>query len=188
MSPVVSVPLLVVLAALALVGMRAGWRRRASATADAATELPAVPGADALGEPRTGPFDAVYVSTTRSGDWLDRVSAGGLGVRATATVQAFDTGVVITRRGAGDLFLPATTLGAVTGAGGMAGKFVGGEGLTVLTWRPTPGDERGLDTGLRLRHPADRTALAAAVGQLIETSSAPRGEQHPARSGPAQKE
>lgn len=205
MSPWVSVPLLVVLLALVLVAMRAGWRRRVAATADAAAGLPAVPAPDALGEPRTEAFEGTYVSTTRSGDWLDRVSAGGLGVRAAATVQVHDAGVVVARQGAPDLFLPAADLVSATGTGGMAGKFVGGEGLTVLTWRTRPdepgdrgdpGEDRGLDagpdtrldTGLRLRHPADRAALVAAVGQLIETSSASRGEQRPAVTGPAQEE
>ncbi len=69
------------------------------------------------------------------------------------------------RRGATDVFVPAARLRTVGTAPGMAGKFMGGEGLVVLTW--DSGTDRVLDTGLLVRHRKERPALVAAVQALI---------------------
>ncbi|GEK19989.1 PH-like domain-containing protein [Cellulomonas xylanilytica] len=145
-------------------GMRAGWRARTRRSSALVTSLPEAP--SDLGAARLGPVDATYVSTTRAGDWLDRVTAQGLGVRSPAQVAVFDAGVRISRQGATDLFVPAAALRAAAGAPGMAGKVVGGEGLVVLTWQADPADSRGLDTGLRPKHAADRERLLAALETL----------------------
>lgn len=177
MPPWLSVTVLVVLGAALLVGMGRGWRRL-SRGASPVPAPPAVPAEDALGDARTEPLDATYVSTTRAGDWLDRVGAHGLGVRSAATVQVFDRGVVVRRRGAPDVFVPRAALRAAGTSGGMAGKVVGGEGLVVLTWAPSPDDDpRGLDTGLRLRHRQEADALLAATQTLIGTTPAAGGSK-----------
>lgn len=168
MPPLLTAALLGVLGLLAGVAMRAGWRHRARRTAVVVPELAAVPAADdpALGAPRTASFEATYVSSTTAGDWLDRVVAHDLGVRSRAAVRVFDAGVRIERTGARDVFIPADAVRGVGTAPGMAGKFVGGDGLVVLTWQaPGPG-AAVLDTGLRLRHAADRTPLTEAVRVL----------------------
>ena len=145
--------------------MRAGWRARTRRSSALVPSLPVAPAE--LGAARLAPVDATYVSTTRAGDWLDRVTAQGLGVRSPAQVAVFDSGVRISRQGATDLFVPASALRGATGAPGMAGKVVGGEGLVVLTWQADTDDPRGLDTGLRPKHAADRERLLAAVETLI---------------------
>ena len=172
---VVSTAVLVVLMLLAFWGMRAGWRGRARRTSALVPHLVAVPAE--LGAQRLGPVEATYVSTTRAGDWLDRVSAEGLGVRSPAQVGVFDAGVRITRQGAPDLFVPAAALRGAAGAPGMAGKVVGGEGLVVLTWQADPDDPRGLDTGLRPKHAADRERLIDALTTLT-TGQAPAQEEN----------
>ena len=171
----VSTTVLVVLVVLAFWGMRAGWRGRTRRSTALAAGLPVAP-AD-LGTPRLGLLDATYVSTTRAGDWLDRVTAGGLGVRSPAQVGVFDAGVLIARQGAPDLFVPAAALRGAVGAPGMAGKVVGGEGLVVLTWQPDPEDPRGLDTGLRPKLAADRERLIDALTTLT-TGQAPAQEEN----------
>jgi hypothetical protein len=178
MTTEVSVTILVLVVVLVLAGMWLGWRGRRRRSA---TVVPALPTAPAdLGAARLGPLDAVYVSTTRAGDWLDRVSAHGLGVRSPATVGVFDAGVRIGRTGAPDVFVPAGALRGATTAPGMAGKFVGGDGLVVLTWQADPDDPRGLDTGLRPRHAADRPRLVEAVAALIDvTPGTPGREEKP---------
>jgi len=180
MPPWLSVTLLVVLGLALLTGMAFGWRRLTRGATDVPAPEP-VPDADVLGAARTAAFDATYVSTTRAGDWLDRVGAHGLGVRSAATVQVFDAGVVLRRRGAPDVFVPRAALRAVGTSGGMAGKVVGGEGLVVLTWTPGPAAPpdgvRGLDTGLRLRHPHERDELRAAAQTLIGTTPAASGPE-----------
>ncbi|MEV7971860.1 hypothetical protein [Cellulomonas sp. NPDC089187] len=157
-----SVTILCVLGLALIVLMVVGWRRRVRVTSDVPTPTPAP--AD-LGEARTEELDGTYVSTTRSGDWLDRVAAHGLGVKSTVTAQVWDAGVTLRRRGAPDVFLPRADLLGVGTSGGMAGKVVGGDGLTVLTWR---NGAHELDTGLRLRHPADALTLREAATSLIE--------------------
>jgi len=174
----VSVAVLVLVVVAALGGMWFGWRGRRRRSEAVVPTLPQAP-AD-LGAARLGPLEAVYVSTTRAGDWLDRVAAHRLGVRSPATVDVFDAGVRIGRTGAPDVFVPAEALRGATTAPGMAGKFVGGDGLVVLTWQAGPDDARGLDTGLRPRHAADRPRLVEAVAALIDvTPGAPGQEEKP---------
>lgn len=174
MPPAVSVAILLAACVLALVAMRAGWRHRARRGAAVVPELPASPAADdaALGTPRTAALDATYVSSTAAGDWLDRVVAHDLGVRSSAVVRVFDAGVRIERTGARDLFVPAAALRGARTAPGMAGKFVGRDGLVVITWQVPGTEATALDTGLRLRRGADRTPLIEAVGALVTETSA----------------
>jgi hypothetical protein len=177
MPPWLSVTILVVLGAALLLGMAKGWRRLRRGPSEVPAP-PAVPAADALGDARTEPLDASYVSPTRAGDGLDRVGSHGLGVRSAATVAVHDAGVVVRRRGAPDVFVPRAALRAVGTSGGMAGKVVGGEGLVVLTWVPSPDDDpRGLDTGLRLRHRQEADALRAATQTLIGSTPAASGSE-----------
>lgn len=171
MPPSVSVTICVLLGLAALWGMRAGWRHRRVRTAAVVPTLPPVPAADdpALGPATTGTFEGTYVSSTVAGDWLERVVAQDLGVRSQAVVQVFRGGIRIERPGATDVFVPAGALHDARTAPGMAGKYVGGDGLVVLTW--TPGDAGSLDTGLRLRRTEDRAALLAAARALIGTGA-----------------
>jgi hypothetical protein len=149
-------------------GMWRGWRRRVLASAAAVPAIPAVP--DDLGATRLGPLEATYVSSTTAGDWLDRIAAHDLGARSAAEVEVHDTGVLLRRPGATDVFVPADRLRAVGTAPGMAGKFMGGDGLVVLTW--DTGADRLLDTGLLVRHRTERPALVEAVQALISEVAA----------------
>jgi hypothetical protein len=173
--PAVTITILAALGLTALWGMRAGWVHRGARTAEAVPALPAVPadGDPALGAPTTAPIEAVYVSSTVAGDWLERVVARDLGVRSGAVVQVFGGGVRIDRDGAEDLFVPAGALVGVGTAAGMAGKYVGGDGLVVLTWQ-VPGGAR-LDTGLRTRRSQDRAVLLAAAGALVPAAGTTTG-------------
>ena len=76
-------------------GMRVGWEHRRRRTEDAAPALPAVP--DDPGPVTSGPFEAAYVSSTRAGDWLDRVVAHDLGVRSPAEVSVHASGLRLRR-------------------------------------------------------------------------------------------
>lgn len=157
-----SIVILVVVAAAAGWGMWLGWRRRVRASTVAVPAIPAVP--DDLGATRLGPLEATYVSSTTAGDWLDRVAAHDLGSRSAAQVEVHDAGVLLRRRGAADLFVPADRLRTVGTTPGMAGKFMGRDGLVVLTW---DSGDRVLDTGLLVRHRSQRPALVQAVQALI---------------------
>lgn len=152
----VPVLLLVVLFAATLAAMAWGWKRRGRSQ----RHLP--PPADRtlsqLGEGLDhGPVDAVYVDTVLAEQPLERVVAHGLGQRAKARVTLGDGGSWrLEREGAPDLTISAADLAEVTSGPGMAGKFIGGDGLLILRWRL--GDQL-LDTGLRLARRADHDLL-----------------------------
>ena len=168
-----SIGIVLVLGLLALWGMRRGWLRRETTSAAWVPDLPPVPADADLGVPRSEPFTATYVSSTRAGDYLDRIVAHDLGVRSAAVVQVFDAGIRITRIGASDVLVPAASLRAVGTTNGIAGKFVGRDGIVVLTWLAGPADERDIDTGLHLRNSADRPRLLAAATTLIAEPPSP---------------
>lgn len=140
--------LLLVVLCLLLLGavlgaMRAGWRHRA-ARQTALARLPDVP--DDLGPPILAPASGLYVGTTSTESWQDRVVAGGLGRRAAATASLSAGGLVIDRVGEPRLFLPAASLRAARLAPGLAGHVVGAGGLLVVRWQL--GDVL-VDTGFR---------------------------------------
>lgn len=150
--------LLALFAGVALVSIYLGWRHRVARTEPLLAALPAMPDDDELGAPLTAELSATYVSTTSSGDWLDRVAAGDLGVRSVASVRVFPAGVRVLRTGARDVFIGARDLLAV-----RAPDRPGADQI-VLTWEVGPGFP--LDTALRVRRRADRAALASAVIDL----------------------
>ena len=177
-----SVTLLAALALLGLWGMRQGWRARGRRTSALVPSLPAAPAQP--GAALSDDAEAVYVSSTRAGDWLDRVVAHGLGVRSAARVRVHADGVLIARTGAPDVWVPRTALHAVGTSSGQAGKFVGRDELVVLTWVPDPGTGTALDTALRLRHDDARPALLAAARTLLDaptdTDTAPPAQEEQA--------
>ena len=144
---VVPVLLLAVLFALMIGTMVLGWRRRGRSQA----HLPA-PSA------RThGPVGAVYVDTVLAEQPLERVVAHRLGQRARAEVSLGEQGTWhLEREGTGPLTIPAAAVREVTSGPGMAGKFIGGDGLLIIRW--SLGDQL-LDTGLRLDRRADHDLL-----------------------------
>jgi len=174
----VAVALMLGVGVLLLLGMWRGWRGVQARSADVVGDLPAVPTRDSLGAARTEPVTGTYVSSTTGGDWLDRVAVRDLGHRSPALVQVFDAGVLVERTGAHDLFVPA---GAVRGADrvpGMAGKYVGKDGIVVLRWdvADAHGATTRLDTGIRTQHKADRALLVDAMNSLVP--QAPADQPH----------
>lgn len=157
---------LIALSVLILVAMRRGWLGRSTRTATAVGPLPVAP--VSLGTARTAPLESTYVGTTVAGEWLERVTGQGLGVRAAGTVQLFDAGVVVVRQGAPDVYIPLEQLEAVRRDRGVAGKVADPQRLVVLTWRLAV----AVDTGIVLRHPADATELVTAVEAAIQQKEA----------------
>lgn len=164
-----SIAAMVALLALVMYGMRRGWLARGERSAAFVPVLPTFPAAP--GEARTGLLPGIYVSTVLAADPLERVVAHGLGVRSQAAVQVLEAGVRISRSGAAEVFVPRDALRAVTTSGGQAGKFVGGDGLSVLEWQPPAGEDGAspplVRTAVRLRHAADREVFAKVAGALV---------------------
>ena len=141
--------------------MWSGWRRRARR--QGFLPAPRRPEELELGSPTTQ-FEGVYVSTTRHGDWLDRIAAHGLGTRSGVTVVVGTGGVVLDRGGARGIAIDRSELSGASRATGIAGKVVEHEGLAVITWRL---GETELDSGVRLKHAQDTSRLVAAVNALV---------------------
>src|SRR6478609_929690 len=117
---------------LAAAGLWWGWRNRAARQSDLPdlTEPPATASPDLI-EPLTG----LYVSTTVSGRWQDRIVAHGLGRRAKAVVHLREDGLLIDRIGDDPVFIPSADLRAIRTAPGIAGKVMATPtGILVFTW------------------------------------------------------
>ena len=184
---VLAIALLVLLAIfLVLYVTLIGRRRLAQRTTTLVPRPPAVPGTDQTGADQTGPvrfgpLEAVYVSTTLHGDWLARVGAHGLGDRSNSLVSVHDGGVLVEREGADDLWVPVHAIRSAGLAPGMAGKYVGADGLVVLTWAVPEADDVAaalVDTGLRTRRAEDRGALVDAVRYLLAAQQPQQHAQH----------
>ncbi|WP_058731454.1 PH-like domain-containing protein, partial [Rothia kristinae] len=141
---------------LGLIGL--GWRHRRDRQSGIARPAPVPERLD--GAQASFACPAQYVSTTRAGDWLDRIAVHGLGARADGQALVLTEGLIIVRDGAEDLWVPAEAIRVLRRESGMAGKFVEKDGLAVITW-----DLGGLlvDTGLRTRRAADTPALLQAL-------------------------
>ncbi|WP_454729232.1 PH-like domain-containing protein [Cellulosimicrobium protaetiae] len=183
----VAVGIWVVLGVVLLTLVLVGRRRLVRRSAGVVPTPPAVPAESARGAVVLGPLDALYVSSTLSGDWLARVGAHGLGDRSQAQVTVHDGGLYVARSGAPDVWVPAAAVGGAALTPGMAGKFVGKEAIVVVTWtvpaEPVPADapeapanpEVRLDTGLLPRHDHDVARLLDAVQGLAGRAAADRG-------------
>jgi hypothetical protein len=92
---------------LAVTGIWIGWRNRGRRQSDIAA-LPVIP-AD-LGTDLVPPISGLYVGTTMSGQWQNRLVVHTLGLRASCIARLTTAGVVIQRKGTRAIFIPADRL------------------------------------------------------------------------------
>ena len=166
----VSVTVLALFVVLVLWAMVRSWRRRGDRTTAVVPALFDVP--EELGTEILGPVDVLYVTTTVSRSWLERIGAHGLGVRSRGTAQVGSAGLRVLRDGANDLFVPADRVRGTVRSSGMVGKFVGDQSIVVVTWQPGDDPDVLVDTGLRPVHELDRDRLQAAISSLSSTPTA----------------
>ncbi len=156
------VVLVLALIALALWGMRRGWRSRAGRQVHLDEPLDApTPGADV-----SGAVPGLFVGTATSGDWLDRIVVFDLGVRSQCEVSWSRAGIWFDRVGARGLFIPADDVTGVRTDRGVAGTVRARDSVIVVTWRL--GDVV-LDTGFRA---ADTARHGTVLDGLVATFSA----------------
>lgn len=157
----VAVTIVLVVVALALVGMLAGWRRRARVQARLVPPAGAVTGEPVLA------VRGLMLATTFTGRPLDRVVAAGLGHRVQVAVAVTADGLRIERDGADPLALPAAALTGAGTATWTVDRSVEPGGLTVLGWTlEQDGEPVPVESAFRLAT-ADRDALVAAVRALV---------------------
>lgn len=141
-----------------------GYRNRGRRQTVTLPPLPAPP-AELDRTDRVEALDGVYVSTTTTESWQDRVALGDVGFRSRVTVHLYPSGVFLDRVGARALWIPTESVVHVRMAKGLAGKVMGTASVLVLRWR-VEGTE--FDTGVLADEPAQsrewRTALEMVTG------------------------
>lgn len=152
---------LIVLAAVVVIwaGMWWGWRNRTRRQADIVepqwlTDQPAA--GDTI--------EGSYLATTRRGDWLDRITAHGLGMPTRVTVAVDDGGLLVDRHHGRGWRIPAADLLGVRRDRGIAQKVREPDGIVVISWRL--GDVE-LDTGIRPDDPDGGPRIEDAVTELL---------------------
>lgn len=145
-------------------GMRRNWRKRAAR--QDWVELPPPPPEP---QPVNESFEARYVASVTTEDWLDRVAAKGLGMPGHATVSVLGDGLIIERDGEPDVYMPRTIIEEVATARGIAQEVYERDGIVAITWRS--GDRR-ITTGLRMASADEHVALVDAVNRLIGRAEA----------------
>lgn len=148
-----------IVAVLAL--MRWGWVSRRRRQEDVAA-LPDVPALPAIAH--KGPVSARFLGATRSGDWLDRVVARGLGVPSAAQVTVSLQGIWVMRTGAPNIFVAADEVAGVRHDRGIAGRVVEQDGVLIIAWRHAG---QHLDLGLRVRDTDAAEGLRTTIEKLI---------------------
>ncbi|MBA5848509.1 PH-like domain-containing protein [Gordonia amicalis] len=122
-----------------------GNKKKHAAQAELIGELPSTP-AD-LGAEQRGPDTGLYLGSTMAPSWQNRVVVGDISDRASATIAEFAAGVLISRQGASDIWIPREAITAVRTERGIAGKVMSADGVLVIRWVLPSGTE--IDTGLR---------------------------------------
>ena len=103
-------------------------------------------------------FEGEYVSTTMFGDELNRVGFDQLGFKTKSTLLIYSDGIIFTRNGAKDLWIPAKKLAVITTGQGIAGKVVERDGLLLIGWTL---DGHRVQTGFRTRYASQKAEALA---------------------------
>ncbi len=135
---------LVVVIAVMIQLMMRGWRHRAQRQAELIGDLPDMPG-EVGGA--TSTIRGIYVGSTLSPAWNDRVTAGDLGYRSKAVLTRYPEGILLERIRANPIWIPQESIAAVRTERGMAGKVAHRNSILAIRWRLPSGVE--IDTGFR---------------------------------------
>lgn len=150
--------------------MRRGWRAR-SARQESLPALPTPPaegGAELLPE-----LDGLYVGTAVAGEWLERVTARGLGRRGRGVLVLTAEGLEVHRDGEPSFAVPAAAVRGARVDARLVGKVAGPGGLLVITW--AHGDAL-LDTGFRADDRDAHPLWARSLTHLVTTPARPPEE------------
>ena len=95
----------------------------------------------------TSTIRGVYVGSTLSPAWNDRITASDLGYRSKAVLTRYPEGILVERVRAKPIWIPQEAIAAVRTERGMAGKVAGRNSILAIRWRLPSGVE--IDTGFR---------------------------------------
>ncbi len=162
------VALVLAVIALVLFAMLRGWRARGRRQASIPEPLAIPEGLAIPEEEATGSnlIPGVYLGSVRSGDWLDRIVAHGLGTRSRVELGLRSEGLAVERLGARQFFIPSSDLRDARRDRGIAGKAFERDAVVVITW--SLGEEL-IDTGIRPDRAEDAQALIDGIHGLLDT-------------------
>jgi hypothetical protein len=141
--------LVVVIAVVIQLMMRA-WQRRAQRQEELIGNLPDMP--DEVGTATTT-VRGIYVGSTLSPAWNDRITVGDLGYRSKAVLMRYPEGILLERIRANPIWIPQESITAVRTERGVAGKVAARNGILAIRWRLPSGVE--IDTGFRANNRAE---------------------------------
>lgn len=150
------------IAALILLAMFIGWRRRLSSGRDLHHEVALV------GSVITRFEDALYVSTTPADAPLQRLAIPGLEYRGRADVTIRTDGIEVCVRGERAVGMRQDQVQGATTASSRVGKAVGADGLSILQWRL---GERDVESSFRLRDIDEQLRFAEVIDAVAEPRS-----------------
>jgi hypothetical protein len=136
---------LVMVIALLIQLMMRGWSHRAARQAALIGSLPALP--DTVGSAVVAPTRGMYVGSTLTPSWHDRVAVGDLGYRSKAVLTRYPEGIMVQRSGASPIWIPQQSITDIHTQRGVAGKVTTRDGILAIRWRLPSGTE--IDTGFR---------------------------------------
>jgi hypothetical protein len=161
--------IIVVVTALVLVAMYAGWRARyrRQAALPPTRQVPADPGAELVSA------RLLYVATTTAGDPLDRIAVSGLAYPAKATVSVYEQGLALRLKGAADVFIANQDLRRVGRASWTIDRAVESGGLVVVGWTLTDdsGSRADVDSYFRVVEIEDPSIIIEAIAGRIPAAS-----------------
>lgn len=147
-----------------------GNQKKTAAQADAIGALPPIPAEP--GAVLRGPDTGLYLGSTIAPSWQNRVTVGDIGDRASSVLTEFETGILIARQGAGDIWIPRESITAVRTERGIAGKVMTADGVLAIRWVLPSGTE--IDSGLRAD---DKTIYPGWVNAFAGTHDSGHGPQ-----------
>lgn len=143
-----------------------GRSRRGREQAAVLGAFPAPP--EDPGEVIVGPTSGLYVGTTPTQNWVDRVQVDDIGDRAQAAAVGYTHGVAIERHGASTIWIPRDALIGVRTTNRAAGKVMHAGGLLAFDWSLPSGAE--LTSALRADDKDDYSRWLVAFPGPTETT------------------
>lgn len=124
--------IVLVLVALAILGMVLSWRKKVKRDSRFQTVLPGT--SVTLHNSAPIEFSGFYVATTLAVDPLHRLTLPGLGFRADAHLLVSAEGITISPRGEKNTFIPAAQIVQIHRTQVAIDKAVEKDGLTAISW------------------------------------------------------
>jgi hypothetical protein len=149
-----------------------GNRKKVAAQEAVIGELPVCP-ADP-GAVLRGPDTGLYLGSTIAPSWQNRVTVGDIGDRASSVLTEFESGVLIARQGASDIWIPRSSITAVRTERGIAGKVMTADGVLAIRWVLPSGTE--IDSGVRADDKSIYPGWVNAFAGTHDSGHGPQGQ------------